>query len=303
METVLICGGTGLVGRQLIKVLQEKGFAVALLSRKIKHTDSVKTYFWDPENSVIDHSAILSADYLIHLAGAGIGDRRWTKKRKQIIFDSRIKSAELLFNSIKSTNKKIKVFISASAVGYYGAVTSDRIFYENDPPAEDFTGNICRNWEITSQKFEKAGIRTVVMRTGIVLSQKGGALAKITFPVKMGIGSAIGSGKQYIPWIHIEDLCNIYVKAIEDSKIKGPYNAVAPEHRTNKDFIRTLAAVMHKPFWFPDIPAFILKILFGEMSVIMLEGSRVSSEKISAEGYIFKYPELESALNDLFRTH
>jgi len=303
METVLISGGTGLVGRHLTKTLLERGYGVALLSRKLNHTGSVKAYFWDPEKSQIDSAAILAADYIIHLAGAGIGDRRWTEKRKQIILDSRINSAELLFNSLTCNNHKIKAYISASAVGYYGAVTSDRIFSENDLPAEDFTGFICRNWEMEADRFEKTGIRTVVIRTGIVLSNHGGALQKIALPVRLGIGSALGSGEQYIPWIHIEDLCNIYIKAIEETGFKGPYNAVAPDNQTNRSLTRSLAAVMKKPFWFPDIPAFALKILFGKMSEILLQGSRVSSEKIREAGYVFKFPSLEGALNDLFRTN
>lgn len=302
METVLISGGTGLVGRHLAKALLKKGYGVALLSRKSDHTGSLKTFFWDPEKSVIDPEAVPAADYIIHLAGAGIGDRRWTKKRKQLILDSRVNSAELLFASLSGKNHKIKAFITASAVGYYGAVISDRIFTEDDPPAEDFTGFICRNWEMVAGKFEEAGIRTVIIRTGIVLSNRGGALQKISLPVRLGIGSAIGNGQQYVPWIHIEDLCNIYIKALEDTGTKGPYNAVAPGHETNRSLTMRLAAVMNRPFWFPNIPAFAMKLIFGEMSEILLQGSRVSSEKIRKTGYVFKFSDLESALNDLFRT-
>jgi uncharacterized protein (TIGR01777 family) len=218
-----------------------------------------------------------------------------------LILDSRIKSGDLLFRSVSGNAKKLKAFISASAVGYYGAVTSDKIFYEEDLPSGDFLGETCRRWEQSADRFEEIGIRTIKIRTGVVLSGHGGALAKMVIPVKMGVGSAMGNGKQYMSWIHVEDLCNIYIMAIEDVEMRGAYNAAAPDHITNKEFTKSLAQSLGKPFWFPNIPAFAIKTLFGEMSDILLKGSRVSSEKIISTGYSFKFPDLESALNDLFR--
>lgn len=300
METVLVSGGTGLIGKHLIRKLQDRGYEVSLLSRKINQSGPVKTYFWDPEKSQIDPAAIIEADYIIHLAGAGIGDKRWTKRRKLLIINSRVKPAELLFSSFDKGGKKLKAFISASAVGYYGAITSDSVFSEDDPPSDDFLGITCRNWEIAADRFEKAGTRTVKIRTGVVLTKKGGALGKIAFLIKIGIGSALGSGNQYFSWIHIDDLCNIYIKAIEDIEMKGAYNAVAPDQMTNKEFTRILASVMKKPFWFPDIPAILMRIFYGKMSDILLKGSRISCEKIRTAGYVFLFPGLESALNDLF---
>jgi hypothetical protein len=188
---------------------------------------------------------------------------------------------------------------SASAIGYYGTTASDKIFCETDPPANDFPGETCRLREQAADNFEKMGIRTVKIRTGIVLSKQGGVLTKMTIPTKFGIGSAIGSGRQYMPWIHIDDLCRIYVKAIEDTQMDGAYNAVAPDQPTNNDFIRTLAHVLKKPFWAPAIPSLAMKIMFGRMSSLFLEGSRVSSDKIIASGYNFLFPSLESALTDL----
>jgi uncharacterized protein (TIGR01777 family) len=188
---------------------------------------------------------------------------------------------------------------SASAIGYYGTTASDKIFCETDPPANDFPGETCRLREQAADNFEKMGIRTVKIRTGIVLSKQGGVLTKMTIPTKFGIGSAIGSGRQYMPWIHIDDLCRIYVKAIEDTQMDGAYNAVAPDQPTNNDFIRTLAHVLKKPFWAPAIPSLAMKIMFGRMSSLLLEGSRVSSDKIIASGYNFLFPSLESALTDL----
>jgi uncharacterized protein (TIGR01777 family) len=300
METVIITGGSGLIGKQLCRKLKEAGYNVALLSRKSSHNIDFAAFSWDPEKNEIDQNAISSADYIIHLAGAGIGDKRWTKKRRKIISDSRIKTGELIFKEVQKSGKKLKAFISASGIGYYGTITSDKIFTETDQPANDFLGEICRRWEQMADRFEESGIRTVKIRTGVVLSGSGGALGRIIPIVRMGIGSPLGSGKQYMPWIHIEDLCNIYVKAIEDKSLKGPYNAVSPEHITNKDLMRALTKVLRKPFFFPAVPSLTIKILFGKMSGILLDGSRVSADKIISAGYNFEFPDLESALENLF---
>jgi uncharacterized protein (TIGR01777 family) len=301
MENVIITGGTGLIGRHLCKKLKEKGYNVALLSRKSIPESDIPVYYWNPQKNEIDQEAIKSADYIIHLAGAGIGDKRWTKKRRQLITDSRIKTGELLYNKVHETGIKLKAYISASGIGYYGAITSDKIFTETDQPSKDFLGEICRQWEQGADRFEESGIRTVKIRTGIVLTKKGGALARMITPVRMGIGSALGNGKQYQPWIHIDDICNIYIKAIEDKSLKGAYNAVAPEYVTNREFMRTLAKVLEKPFFFPAVPSFAMKILFGKMSGILLNGSRVSADKIILAGYNFVFPDLENALKNLFQ--
>lgn len=300
METILITGGAGLIGTKLSRKLKEKGYNVALLSRKNKHGNSYSVYNWNPDKNEIENEALKSADHIIHLAGEDIGKRRWTKKRRQIIADSRIKTSELLFNKVLESGIKLRSFISASGTGYYGSVTSEKIFIETDPPAEDFIGEICQQWEQAADRFEKSGIRTVKIRTGIVLSKKGGALSKMILPVRFWIGSALGSGKQYLPWIHIDDLCEIYVKAIEDPQMTGAFNAVAPQHVSNREFMRTLAGVLGKPFFFPSIPAFVMKLLFGKMSVIILNGSRVSPDKIISSGYVFKFPNLTGALKNLY---
>jgi uncharacterized protein len=301
MDKILISGGTGLIGSYLATRLKGKGYNVALLSRNPVQEHGFAMYNWDPERSVIDSGAISDADYIVHLAGANIGERRWTTERRKLIIESRVKTGDLLFKTFSDSSKKPKAFISASAVGYYGAVTSDKIFFEGDLPANDFLGNTCRQWEQSADRFEELGIRTVKIRTGVVLSRRDGALPKMALPVRIGFGSSLGNGRQYIPWIHIGDLCNIYIRAIEDSKMRGAYNAVAPDYTTNKDFTRILAHILNKPFWFPNIPAIFLKVLFGEMSAVILEGSRVSSDKIIAAGYKFLYPELRNALDDLFR--
>lgn len=301
METVLISGGTGLVGRHLSKKLKQKGYRVALLSR-VKKTDAdIPTYSWDIDKQEIDIEAIETADYIIHLAGANIGDERWTKKRKQLIIESRVKTGQLLYDKVKETNKKLKAFISASAIGYYGAITSDLIFNESAAPANDFLGNTCHLWEQTADRFTELGIRTVKIRTSLVLTEHEGALAKMIAPIKMGIVSALGNGKQYMPWIHIDDLCGIYLKAIEDTEMNGAYNAAAPAHTTNKEFTMTLARVLKKNYRFPNVPAIALKILFGGMSEILIKGSRVSSDKIIKSGYNFLFPDLESAIKNLVK--
>ncbi len=296
MATVLITGGTGLIGKHLTVKLQEKGYSVLYLSRTTEKSSSIKTFEWDYKENIIDIDTFNDIDYIIHLAGANIGNKRWTNKRKQLILDSRVKTGQLLFNKIKEQNKQLKAFISASAIGYYGTITSEKIFKETDLPANDFLGKVCSQWEKTADKFKELGIRTVKIRTGVVLTEKGGALSKMAIPVKMGIGSAIGTGKQYLPWIHIDDLCGIYVKAVEDATMNGSFNAVAPEHTTNKDFVKSIASVLNKPFWFPNVPAFLIKLVFGEMSSILLKGSRISSDLIISKGYSFTFPNLKKAL-------
>jgi uncharacterized protein (TIGR01777 family) len=297
---VLITGGTGLIGRQLNYRLKQGGYEVALLGRSKRSDSDTLFYSWDPDQNKVDRDAINNCDYIIHLAGANIGAKRWTSKRRDEIISSRVKSIELIFNNLSKSNPRLKAFISASATGYYGAITTGKIFSETDPPAGDFLGQVCEKWEDAADKFSPAGIRTVKLRTGVVLSKQGGALAKLRRPVQWGVGSAIGSGSQYMPWIHLDDLCAMYIYALENVKIKGAYNAVAPEQVTNKAFTRQLARVLHKPFWFPNIPASLMRLLFGRMAVMLLEGSRVSSDKIETAGFSFLYPDLDSAFKDLY---
>lgn len=299
MAKVLITGGTGLVGTHLGRKLHGMGYEVAILSRTMRNENKLHTYIWDYNKNEIDKDAINTSDYIIHLAGANLGERRWTSKRKQLILDSRIKSAELIYNNIDKDNNRLIAFITASAIGYYGALTSDKVFNETDPPADDFLGQTCKKWEQVADRFADIGIRAVKIRTGVVLAKQGGALSKIIIPIKIGIGPAIGDGNQYLPWIHIDDLCSIYFKAIEDRQMIGAFNAVAPEHTTNKKFMETIYHNLDKPFWLPEIPAIAVKVILGKMSEMILTGSRISSDKIKNSGFVFKYPNLESALKQL----
>jgi uncharacterized protein (TIGR01777 family) len=300
MPNVLISGGSGLVGSHLCRALKEKGYTVSVLSRSKEKHGKYQTYHWDIDHGSIEEKAIDEADYIIHLAGADIFNKTWTPKQRQEIVDSRVKSAKLLFAAVKTSDNKPKAFISASAIGYYGAFTSEVIFLETDPPGDDFLARTCVLWEEAADNFHEIGIRTIKIRTAIVLAKEGGALEKMKRPTDMGLGAALGSGKQYIPWIHIDDLCNIYIKAIEDINMNGAYNAVAPDVKTNKEFMRTLADTLHKPFTFPNVPKFVLKLILGERAKAILEGSRVSPEKIISAGFKFKFPDLASALKNLF---
>lgn len=300
MLRVLITGGSGLIGQKLRIKLEDKGYEVVLLSRNSKKVHNTVNLTWDIDRREIDKEALNSCDYILHLAGANIGAGRWTRRRKQEILDSRIKSCDLIFNNIDKKNTKLKAFLSASAIGYYGAITSEHIFHEADPPAVDFLGQTCLKWEDAANKFTGIGVRTVKIRTGIVLSKKGGALSKLQLPVSLGLGAPLGDGKHYMPWIHMDDLCAIYIHALENEKILGAYNAVAPEHITNKEFTRKLTQVLQKPFWAPNIPAFAMKLLFGKKAAMLLEGSRVTSEKIQKAGFTFRFQGIDSALKELY---
>ena len=291
MASILVTGGTGLIGSNLCNLLKSKGHNVSILSRS--KTKKTNVFHWDIEKKHIDDEAILNADYIIHLAGAGIADKRWTKSRKKQLIASRVDSTNLLFEKVKELNPNLKGFISASGIGFYGAITSKKIFQENDAPNNDFLSKICILWEKEVYKFNSLNIRTVVLRTGVVFSKEGGALEKIIKPIKLGAGASIGNGKQYMPWIAMEDLCNMYVSAIENIEIKGIYNAVAPEHITNEELTKSIAKTFKKPLWLPNIPSFFLKIILGELAVILLEGSRVSSEKIKKTGFNFLFPTIE----------
>ena len=299
METVLITGGTGLVGKPLCSALTSLGYSVHLLSRKPVNNPKYATYFWDPESKQLDQEVIDEADYIIHLAGENIGAKRWTATRKQQVLDSRVQSGELLFQKIQASKGQLKAFISASAIGYYGAVTSENIFSEQDSAGDDFLGSTCHAWEQVSRAISSEGIRTVTLRMGVVLAANGGALPKMIFPVKYGFGSALGSGDQYMSWIHMQDIIAIIIKALQERAMSGIYNAVSPQGISNRVFMKTLAAVLRKPFIMPAVPSFVIRSLIGEMSDMILKGSRVSGQKLIHSGYTFLFPEIEGALKNI----
>lgn len=289
-----------MIGRFLTSALLSEGFTVSHLSRGREQTGRIKVFSWDPEKGILDTEAFAGIDAVVHLAGASIGEQRWTEKRKNEIRNSRIDSARLLHKVIKENSLPVKTFISASGISYYGTVTSDKIFDENDPPAEDFLGNICREWEEAADMFSKDGIRTVKIRTAVALEKNDSAIRKMILPAKFGFMGYVGSGKQYFPWIHVKDLARIYVMALKDETMKGAYNAVSPQHVTHKEFMKELAKVLKKPLMPVPLPAAALKATYGEMADIVLKGSRVSSEKIRNSSFRFEFDNLHSALEDIF---
>lgn len=301
-ENVLITGGTGFIGKYLTDVLIANGFSVSILTRsERKNTDFVTYYKWDLTRHYIDENAILNADYIIHLAGEGIVEKRWTKKRKQVILESRTQPIELIHAILEKHHKTLHAFVSASAVGIYGAYTSQQICTEETPPANDFLGLTCQQWENSADKIGALGIRTVKIRTGIVFGKDEGFLKKVAPSFKAGFGSVLGTGKQYLPWIHIEDLAQIYLKSITDVHTHGPYNAAVTDNTTNSGFSKILANLYGYTLWLPRVPEFILKIVLGEMSDAVIKGQRVSSEKIQKTGFEFQYLDIEAALSSCLK--
>ena len=295
MKNILITGGTGLIGRELQRLLKEKGYETAVLSRSRKSGDG-RTFYWDYEKGILDEEALSFADAIIHLAGENISARRWKAKQKKRILDSRVQTTDLLVEKIKASGKKPEVFISASAVGYYGSTLLNWSYHEENEPGEDFLADVTSQWEHSSLPIEVMGIRRVVLRTGVVLSESGGALPQMMTPVKRGLGAPLGSGKQMVSWISLEDLVNLYVFALENPEISGVYNAVAPNPLNNKTFMKTLAHHLHRPFLLPPVPGFVMKILFGEMASILLKGQGVSADKIVSAGFSFQHETLEEFL-------
>ena len=298
-KNVLISGGSGFIGSHLTALLLKNGFSVSILSRTEKlNKKDVFYYKWDVKSQFIEDESVIRADYIIHLAGENIGEKRWTTKRKEAIIDSREQSTLLLYSVLKKNNKKLDAFISASAIGYYGAVNGPEICTEMDAPANDFLGYACQKWEDSISFIENLHIRTVKIRTGLVLGKNDGFLKKLVPLFKNRLGSALGSGKQYMPWIHIDDLCAIYLQAINNVEMVGPYNAAINDNTTNESFSKVLAGLFGYKIWLPNVPAVILELALGEMAKIVLTGRRVSSEKIEQTGFAFKYTLLEEALKD-----
>ncbi|PWA09571.1 TIGR01777 family oxidoreductase [Flavobacterium laiguense] len=298
-KNVLITGGTGFIGKQLTEMLLGRGYSVSILSRNSKpNTDAISYYIWDVSSQKIDEAAVLHADYIIHLAGENIAEKRWTAKRKAEIIDSRTQSAELIYTVLKKHNKSIEAFVSASGIGIYGALNGEGICTENTIPGNDFVGITCQKWEKAADLFADLGIRTVKIRTGLVLGKNEGFLKKLAPIFKAGFGSALGSGKQYMPWIHISDLCAIYLEAIENENMTGAYNATVNDSTTSSSFSKLLAKEYGYFIWLPNVPAFALRLLMGEMATIALAGRRVSSDKIKSLGFRFKFKNLKRALVD-----
>lgn len=300
-KNVLITGASGLVGSRLTKTLSQKGYHVAHLGR-VKRQGSIPSFRWNVAKGEIDRDAFNGIDAIVHLAGAGVAEKRWTASRKKEILESRTKSTALLFEKLKQGNYSVKTFVSASAMGYYGLRgDSDKEFLEDDPAGTDFLAQVTKQWEEEVDKIATLGVRTCKMRIGIVLSGRGGALQQMATPIKYGVGSPLGSGEQIMPWIHIDDLCAMFIKAIDDEKMHGAYNATGAGYSTNAELTKVIAKVLHKPLWLPNVPDFVLKIILGEMAGMVVSGSKVSSKKIQQTGFEFKFTDLEKAVVDLLK--
>ena len=310
MPSVLITGGTGLVGTAVKALLEQKGYEVVLLTRS--KTPTKGQAHWDINAGTIDSTAIAAADYIIHLAGAGVADKRWSASRKQEILDSRTKSSALLVKALQETPNKVKAVISASAIGWYGPDNIDthnndlsaQGFVETDPSYPDFLGTTCAAWEasIAPVTANTNGLqkRLVCLRTGIVLSKHGGALKEFLKPLAVRMAAVLGNGKQMISWIDVRDLAKMFVYALENENISGSYNAVAPAPVSNKTLTQTLAKVLYGSFYITTfVPSFVLKIMLGEMSIEVLKSTTVSAQKITEAGFVFDYPTITSSLSTL----
>jgi len=305
-STILITGGTGMIGKALTEALLQRGFKVIILTRKPgeqKSSNTQLTYAgWNVAEKTIDQEAFTKADYIIHLAGASVAEKRWSKKRKEEIVSSRVESGKLIVESLKTISNKVKAVISASGIGCYGPdiVTNVNPFEEDDPFYNDFLGNTCKQWEEAIEPVSFLGKRLVKLRIGIVLSNEGGAMKEFKKPLKFGLATILGNGKQIISWIHIDDLIRMFLYAIDTETLSGVFNAAAPNPVTNKKLILQLAEKERGKFFIPvHVPSFVLKLMLGEMSVEILKSTTVNAEKIQQAGFIFQYPSIDTAISQL----
>lgn len=304
METILITGGTGNIGRVLIKRALAKGYNVVVLTRDTgKKIPGAALRKWDPDHKEIDSQALKDVDHIIHLAGAGIFDKRWTKAYKKEIVDSRVNSTALLLTALEGKAHKVKTFVSASAIGWYGPdKTKSHRYKETEPADASFLGEVCRQWEEAAYKADAMNIRTACVRTGIVLAPDDGIYEEINSKIKLGIAPIFWPGDQVMSWVHIEDLADMYLHLIENEKLSGSYNAVADLPVSNKEFVIQTAKIEKGNFALRvHIPGFMLKLLLGEASAELLSSCTVSNEKIKQSGYSCVYPSIESALRHLHK--
>ena len=303
MATICITGGTGMIGTALSAYLSAKGHAIIILSRSNQTSANQMITFakWDVTAGTIDKEAIAACDYIIHLAGAGVADKRWTKKRKKEIVSSRVNGGKLIVKALQEIPNKVKAVISSSAIGWYGPDTG-KPFVETDPSYHDFLAQTCQQWEASMDPITALNIRLVKLRTGIVLSNEAGALKEFKNPLRFGLAAILGTGKQMISWIHIDDLCRMYEYAIEHEELTGIYNAVAPNPVNNKELTLALAKkIRGNAFITAHVPSFVLKIVVGELSIEVLKSATASSVKIHKAGFQFIYPTIDAAFTQLIR--
>ena len=298
---VLITGATGLIGNELVALLLQNGVSIHYLTtskKKIENELNYKGFYWNPEQGTIDENCLMGVDAIVHLAGATIS-KRWTKSYKQEIIESRLLSSAVLFKALKNHPNQVKQIVSASGTAIYP--NSDKVVYNENATEIDnsFLGNVVFKWEESADKFKTLGLKVCKLRTGIVLSNKGGALPEMAKPIKMGLGSAFGTGKQMQSWIHIHDIAALYFFAISND-LEGVYNAVAPNPVSNEKLTMAIARVLKKPLFMPNIPKFVMKLLLGEMHELLFENRNLSDLKIIEKGFVFKYKTIEKALENIY---
>ncbi|MBX2906783.1 MAG: TIGR01777 family oxidoreductase [Taibaiella sp.] len=301
MNTIGITGGTGLIGRQLSKMLIARGYAVTILSRHPRVSDqkAIKQVLFDAESEKCDSNALAQLTGVIHLAGEPVAGKRWTKAQKSKIFDSRVAGTKFLVDQLREHAPLCKTLVAASAIGYYGADKPGQSpFSEQDPNAEDFLGSTCRAWEAAANAAEGFS-RVALLRTGIVLSGEGGAFKEFVRTLPLRVLPILSTGRQVISWIHIEDMASMYLYALENPDMHGPYNAVAPNPVSNQTLMKTIGQHHGGPHFYPRVPAVALRIALGEMSVEVLKSCTVSAEKIQSTGFRFRYSDIKSAVSSL----
>jgi uncharacterized protein len=298
MATVLITGASGLIGTALSSALQGQGHTIHKLGRGSKDKGEKNHFKWDVDTGFLDPKCLDGVTHIVHLAGAGIADARWSTARVEELITSRAASARLLLKAVLAHGSTPVAFISAAGINYYGATTTDRVFVETDPAGKDTIARISVAWEEAVDEWSEI-TRVVKLRTPMVLAREGGALKKLAMPVRFGAASALGSGRQWVPWIHLNDLVRIYQEALFNEAFSGAYNVNTGNDVTNDTLMRTLARVMRRPYFLPNVPAVFLRLALGELSTILLEGSRASHQRLIDTGFRFKHPALEPALRDL----
>lgn len=298
---VIVTGGTGLIGRILVDQLASDGHEVIVLSRNPGHAKSysqvVRLVEWDARTPQGWSEWVDGAEVVVNLAGAGLADWLWTKSRKQILHDSRVQAGHAVAEAVAMAEHKPKVVIQASAVGYYGP-RGDEPIKEDHSPGDDFLADLCRRWEDSSRSVEEHGVRRAIIRTGLVLSQKGGVLPRLLLPIRLFLGGRIGSGKQYYSWIHLEDEVRAIRHLVEDETARGPFNLTAPNPLPNSMFIETICRALGRPAWLP-LPEFVLRLLVGDMATVLVDGQRAVPTRLQKTGFEFSYPTLENAMKEL----
>lgn len=298
-QHILLTGATGMLGKDLIESLQQRGYKVSILARKLQKIKDVNVYLWDVYNQKIDIKCLEGINSIIHLTGENISKEKWSDKRKKEIIDSRVMSAALLFKTIRENENQVKHFISASAVGYYGN-RGEEILTEENKAGTDFLADTCVKWENAADEGKDLGLRIVKIRTGVVLSKNDGALPAMAKPIQFFAGAPLGSGKQWMPWIHFKDMTQVYIHALENTAMEGVYNACAPFPVTNKTLTKAIAKQLHRPVWPISVPAKVMELILGEMSAIVLNSTNTSVQKLLSTGFIFKYTLLDNALSDIY---